>query len=189
MTVNLATGIIHQQRPDQYTQRMFLPHRPRIRQPAPLTDSPLIAYPDTLRIMSTRMRPYFLYGTGCFYIPVLADIKMISGSVHSTPAVAHLQILFGKVPVRLCGGTVDNNQINHPHPPMHELIPTTPAIAVATAITTFKIVLQTDLPFILQFFFKIKHLSAIYLSRLLLFLRFHRQFIHLRIFQCCQNTA
>ena len=52
-----------------------------------------------------------------------------------------------------------------------------------------KIVLQTDLPFILQFFFKIKHLSAIYLSRLLLFLRFHRQFIHLRIFQCCQNTA
>ena len=42
----------------------------------------------------------------------------------------------------LCGGTVDNNQINHSHPPMHELIPTTPAIAVATAITTFKIVLQ-----------------------------------------------
>ena len=117
-----------------------------------------------------------------------ADIKMISGSVHSTPAVAHLQILFGKVPVRLCSGTVDNNQINHSHPPMHELIPTTPAIAVATAITTFKIVLQTDLPFILQFFL-IKHLSAIYLSRLLLPLRFHRQFIHFRIFQCCQNTA
>ena len=37
----------------------------------------------------------------------------------------------------------------------HELIPTTPAIAVATAITTFKIVLQTDLPFILQFFLKL----------------------------------
>lgn len=188
MTANLATGIIHQQRPDQYTQRMFLPHRPRILRPAPLTDSPLIAYPDTLCIIPTRMRPDFLYGTGCFYIPVLADIKMISGPVHSTPAVAHLQILFGKVPVRLCGGTVDNNQINHSHPPMHELIPTTPAIAVATAITTFKIVLQTDLPFILQFFL-IKHLSAIYLSRLLLPLRFHRQFIHLRIFQCCQNTA
>lgn len=117
MTANLATGIIHQQRPDQYTQRMFLPHRPRILRPAPLTDSPLIAYPDTLCIIPTRMRPDFLYGTGCFYIPVLADIKMISGSVHSTPAVAHLQILFGKVPVRLCGGTVDNNQINHPSSP------------------------------------------------------------------------
>ena len=52
-------------------------------------------------------------GTQGLDVTVLADIKMISGSVHSTPAVAHLQILFGKVPVRLCGGTVDNNQINH----------------------------------------------------------------------------
>ena len=79
---------------------------------------------------------------------------MISGSVHSPPAVAHLQIVFGEVPVRPCGGTVDNYQINRPHPPTQELTPTTPAMAVATAITTFKIVLQIDLPFILAFFLK-----------------------------------
>ena len=32
-------------------------------------------------------------------------------------------------------------------------------------------------------------MAATYLSRFLLLLRFHRQFIHFRIFQCCQNTA
>ena len=115
-------------------------------------EAALIANTDTIQVVSLGVRTYPFNLPRRLDAPVLTDVEMIPHTVETTAAVAHLQILFGKVPVRLCGGTVDNNQINHPHPPMHELIPTTPAIAVATAITTFKIVLQTDLPFILQFF-------------------------------------
>ena len=46
-------------------------------------------------------------GAECFYIPVLADIKMITRSVESASAMADVQVIFREILVFACGGAVN----------------------------------------------------------------------------------
>ena len=36
---------------------------------------------------------------GSLYIPIFADIKMITRPIETTPTVAHFQIIFRKIPI------------------------------------------------------------------------------------------
>lgn len=61
------------------------------------------------------MRSDFLYRPGRLDIPILADIEVIPRSVESPSAMADIQVIFRKVPVLTCSGTVDYYQVYRSH--------------------------------------------------------------------------
>ena len=80
MSAHPASGIIFQQRPYQHIQRMSLPYRHRILRPPTAIQPTFITDADTFLIESLYMRPDLLQRTGSFYIPILTDIEMITGT-------------------------------------------------------------------------------------------------------------
>ena len=78
-------------------------------------ESALITNANTVLVVSFCVRTDSFNLTGGLYISIFTDIKMITRPVETTPTVAHFQIIFRKIPVRPCGGTVDHNQIDGSH--------------------------------------------------------------------------
>ena len=122
MSANAATGIVTEQCKNEYPHGMNLPLGTCIRR-APVTVKPtLIADADTAQVVSLCVRANPFNRTGRLYIPILADIEMVTCPVEATPAMAHFQIIFREIPVRPGGGTVDHNQVNLSHRPVLSLL-------------------------------------------------------------------
>ena len=100
MSANAAAGIITQQREDKHMHRMNLPLGTGIGRATVAVESALIADAYRVSVVSFRMRTDLFDGTGSLYVPILADIEMIPHTVETTSPVAHIQIIFGEIPVR-----------------------------------------------------------------------------------------
>ncbi len=127
-----ATRIIPQQSKNQHPQRMFLPLGTRILRPSFTVKSALVTNADTFTIETFRMRSDFLYRPGRLDIPVLPDIEMIPRPVESPSAMADIQVIFRKVFVLACSGTVDYYQVYRSHNFRHQasfkLMPALPVL-------------------------------------------------------------
>ena len=89
MSADAAARIVQQQRAHQHAQRMALPPGTRIGRPPFFVQSALIADADGTCVAASCMRPNPPDGAHGFYIPVLADIKVIAASVESPASVTH----------------------------------------------------------------------------------------------------
>jgi hypothetical protein len=88
------------------------------------------------------MRPDLLQRTGSFYIPILTDIEMITGTIESPATMAHFQIMLRKVPVFPRSGTMYHDKINlsHRFPLSHRFRPAetpTPQSPTLKSFSTF----------------------------------------------------
>ena len=91
MSADAAARIVQQQRAHQHAQRMALPPGTRIGRPPFFVQSALIADADGTCVAASCMRPNPPDGAHGFYIPVLADIKVIAASIESPAAVGRLK--------------------------------------------------------------------------------------------------
>ena len=112
MSADAAARIVQQQRAHQHAQRMALPPGTRIGRPPFFVQSALIADADGTCVAASCMRPNPPDGAHGFYIPVLADIKVIAASIESPAAVGRLKVVLRKTTVGTRGRTVNHNQIN-----------------------------------------------------------------------------
>ena len=62
-------------------------------------ESSLIADTYTVPVVSLCMCTNSFNLAGSLYIPIFADIKMITRPIETTPTVAHFQIIFRKIPI------------------------------------------------------------------------------------------
>ena len=74
-----------------------------------------VADTDTFFVEATGVCADAFERPGRFDIPIFADIKMVSRPVESPPAVADIQVIFRKLPVLTCSGTVDYYQLYRSH--------------------------------------------------------------------------
>ena len=74
-----AAGIVAQQQHDKHPQGMFLKIGTGIGGMPPFVEPAFIADADRMGIVVFDVRSGLSDGAECFYIPVLADIKMIEG--------------------------------------------------------------------------------------------------------------
>lgn len=73
---------------------MFLPFGTGIFRLSFAIESALIADTYTFFVETAAVRTNSFYRTGRFYIPVLADIEMITRSVESSSAMTDVQVIF-----------------------------------------------------------------------------------------------
>ena len=86
---------------------MFLPRCPGIFGMSLVVQTALIADTDTFSVETFGVGTDLFYRSGRLYIPVFADIKMITRSVESASAMADVQVIFREILVFACGGAVN----------------------------------------------------------------------------------
>ena len=86
---------------------MFLPFGPGIFGATFAVEPAFIADTDTFSVETFGVGTDLFYRTGRLYIPVFADIKMITRSVESASAMADVQVIFREILVFACGGAVN----------------------------------------------------------------------------------
>jgi hypothetical protein len=78
-------------------------------------ESALIADTYTFFVETAAVRTNSFYRTGRFYIPVLADIEMITRSVESSSAMTDVQVIFCETLVFARSGAMDYYQVYSSH--------------------------------------------------------------------------
>ena len=99
MSADAATGIVAQQREDEYIHRMNLPFRAGVGRTIVIVEAALIANTDTIQVVSFGVRTYPFNLPRRLGAIVLTDVEIIPHTVETTAAVAHLQIFFREIPV------------------------------------------------------------------------------------------
>ena len=90
---------------------MFLPFGTGIFRLSFAIESALIADTYTFFVETAAVRTNSFYRTGRFYIPVLADIEMITRSVESSSAMTDVQVIFCETLVFARSGAMDYYQV------------------------------------------------------------------------------
>ena len=116
-------------------------------------ESSLVTYTDTFVVPSGCVRPDLVDRAAAMQLPVPCDIEMIADIGESPCLVRGTECLDRKIPVISCGRAVNYKEADLPvilvetigfaHNPQ-AVMPKAPAIAVATAMITLRMVLQTD---------------------------------------------
>ena len=81
----------------------------------PFVEPAFIADADRMGIVVFDVRSGLSDGAECFYIPVLADIKMITCAGESAAELVCGQVMFRIAAVAAGGGTVDNDEVDESH--------------------------------------------------------------------------
>ena len=100
---------------NELAHRFLLCVRPGILCLAVLIQSALIADTYTFFVETAAVRTNSFYRTGRFYIPVLADIEMITRSVESSSAMTDVQVIFCETLVFARSGAMDYYQVYSSH--------------------------------------------------------------------------
>ena len=110
-----AAWIVAQQQHDEHPQGMFLKIGTGIGGMPSFVEPTFIADADRMGIVVFDVRSGLSDGAECFYIPVLADIKMITCAGESPAQVVCCQVMFRIAAVAAGGGTVDNDEVDESH--------------------------------------------------------------------------
>lgn len=158
MTQYASLRIIGLQLPQQVEQRAALCMRPRIGRNAVLIQSALVADADALVVPSGGMGAHLMHRTADVNLPVASDVEMIAYAGKSPLQMAAAESFHRKIAVATRGAAMNYQEAylpivlietscSHAYRPPQDVMPNTPASAVATVITTLRIIPHTDFDF------------------------------------------
>ena len=127
----------------QGSHREFLLLRPCIGRKALFVQSAFVGDADAVLVMSQRMGTYLFQWSGAPDITVLADIEVVAHTGHSFSPMTTEQVFLGKIHIYPGCGAMHYNYRDASLHPTQAVTPSAPAIADATAITTFKTISHT----------------------------------------------
>lgn len=132
--------------------------RPRIGGNAVFIQSAFVADADALVVPTGRMGAYLMHGAADVDLTVTGDVEMITYIGESSLQMAAAEGFHRKITVAARGATMNYQEAHlpivlietsccHAYRPPQDVMPNTPASAVATVITTLRIIPHTDFDF------------------------------------------
>ena len=157
MTQDTGLGIIATQLAQQVEQRATLGVGTGIGGLAVLVEATLVADADALVVPAGGVRPDLVHRAAAVQRAVAGDVEMVTDIGEASCDVRAAECLDGKIPVVAGGAAMDYQEAHLPVilvetiPLIHAIIhniqafsPNTPAIAVATAMMTLRMVPHPD---------------------------------------------
>lgn len=107
--------------------------------------SALVAHADAVTVVVLAVRAYLFHRPAAVNLPVAGDVEVIPDVAEPPVTDVVLSALFKVKALPLRGGrAMNDNQRDGSHRPMHDVMPNTPAKAVATATIALSTMPQTD---------------------------------------------
>ena len=133
----------------QGSHREFLFLRPCIGRKALFVQSAFVGDADAVLVVPSSMGTYLFHGSGAPDVAVLADVEVVAHTGHSLGPMTTEQVFLGEIHIYPGCGAMHYDDRDASLHPTQAVTPKAPAMADATAITTFKTISHT-------FFFTIK---------------------------------
>ena len=133
----------------QGSHRVLLLLRPCIGRKALFVQPAFVGDADAVQVVPSSMGTYLFQRSGAPDIAVFADVEVVTHTGHSLGPMTTKQVFLGKIHIYPGSGAMHHDYRDASLHPTQAVTPSAPAMADATAITTFKTISHT-------FFFTIK---------------------------------
>lgn len=127
----------------QGSHREFLLLRPRIGRKTPFVQSAFVGDADAVLVVPSSMGTYLFHGSGAPDVAVLADVEMVTHTGHSLRPMTTEQVFLGEIHIYASCGAMHHDDRDASLHPTQAVTPKAPAMADATAMTTFKTISHT----------------------------------------------